>query len=216
MHLHFWLACEFFIFIVFCRNGLTSPSKWASRIRFNGTDCSYWIIFLPLQRVCHRMKCLITFLNLYSRKTRSGRFYLESRTWQTTFYHKIWVCKQFQGDCRFLTTGQEYEGNALLLFKCWNLGSLLGKRIPHQMLSISQSIPGIVIERERDTAEVYHKLGDDGRQIAWWYEHSFKTVFSTVTVWVLGALMIYSLYFLGNSRCYVQYQSQSHSPQPIY
>ena len=137
MHLHFWLACEFFIFIVFCRNGLTSPSKWASRIRFNGTDCSYWIIFLPLQRVCHRMKCLITFLNLYSRKTRSGRFYLESRTWQTTFYHKISVCKQFQGDCRFLTTGQEYEGNALLLFKCWNLGSLLGKRILDQMLSIS-------------------------------------------------------------------------------
>ena len=28
--------------------------------------------------------------------------------------------------------------------------------------------------------------------------------------------MIYSLYFPGNLRCYVQYQSQSHSPQPTY
>ena len=59
--------------------------------------------------------------------------------------------------------GQEFEGNALLLFKGWNLGSLLGKRIPGQMLSISQSIPGRVIKRERDMAEVYHKLGDNGR-----------------------------------------------------
>ena len=31
------------------------------------------------------------------------------------------------------------------------------------MLSISQSIPGIVIEGERDMAEMYHKLGDNER-----------------------------------------------------
>ena len=162
------------------------------------------------------MECLITPLNSYSRKTRSGHFYLESRTWQRTFYYKIWVCRKFQGDSIFLTIGQECELNAILLFKGWNLGSLLGKRIPRQMFSTSQSMPGRVIERKRVTADVYHKLGDNGRQIAWWYEHSFKMVFSTVTVWVLGALMIYSLYFPGNSWCYVQYQSQSHSPQPIY
>ena len=60
-------------------------------------------------------------------------------------------------------TGQEFEGNALLLFKGWNLGSLLGKRIPDQILSISQSIPGRVIEGERDMAEMYHKLGGNER-----------------------------------------------------
>ena len=59
--------------------------------------------------------------------------------------------------------GQECEGNAILLFKGWNLGSLLGKRIPGQILSISQSMPGRVIQRERDTAKMYHKLGDNGR-----------------------------------------------------
>ena len=69
----------------------------------------------------------------------------------------------FQGNWRFLTTGQEFEGNVLLLFKGWDLGSLLGKRIPDQMLSISQSIPGRVTEMEKDAAEVCHKLGDNGR-----------------------------------------------------
>ena len=59
--------------------------------------------------------------------------------------------------------GQEYEGNAIPLFKGWNLGSLLGKRIPDQMLSILQSVPGGIIERERDKAKVYHKLGDNRR-----------------------------------------------------
>ena len=43
------------------------------------------------------------------------------------------------------------------------MGSLLGKRIPDQMLSILQSVPGGVIERERDMAEMYHKLGDNER-----------------------------------------------------
>ena len=59
--------------------------------------------------------------------------------------------------------GQEFEGNAIPLFKGWSLGSLLGKRIPGQMLSISQSMPGRVIERKRVTAEGYRKLGDNGK-----------------------------------------------------
>ena len=49
-----------------------------------------------------------------------------------------------------------------MLFKGWNLGSLLGKRSPGQMLSTSQSMPGRVIERKRGMAEVYHKLRDNG------------------------------------------------------
>ena len=75
------------------------------------------------------------------------------------------------------------------------------------MLSTSQSIPGKVIEVKRGSAEVYHKLGDNGRI------HVFRSLgdmnilpkrsfLYTVIVWVLRALMIYCLYFLGNSRCY--------------
>ena len=59
--------------------------------------------------------------------------------------------------------GQGCEGDAIPLFKGWSLGSLLCKRIPGQMFSTSQSMPGRVIERKRGTAEVYHKLGDNGR-----------------------------------------------------
>ena len=211
---------SFSTFIVFCRNGLTLPSKWASRIRFNGTYCSYWIVFLPLQRVCHLAECLITLLNLYSRKTRnlgSGHFYLESRTWQRIFYRKIWVGRHFQGDCRFLTMGQEYEGTAIPLFKGWSLGSLQGKRSPGQMFSTSQSMPGRVIGREGGTAEAYHKLGIKGRIYVFRSLDDMNTLpkrsfLFTAIVWVLWALTIYSLYFPGNSRCYVQYQSQSHGP----
>ena len=59
--------------------------------------------------------------------------------------------------------GQECEGNAITLFKGWNLGLLLGKRSPDQMLSTSQLMPGRVIEREGGTAEAHHKLGDNRR-----------------------------------------------------
>ena len=59
--------------------------------------------------------------------------------------------------------GQECEGNAIPLFKGWNLGSLLGKRSPGQMLSTSQLMPGRVIERDGGTAEAHHKLGDNRR-----------------------------------------------------
>ena len=117
--------------------------------------------------------------------------------------------------------GQEFEGNALLLFKGWNLGSLLGRRIPDQMLSISQSVPGRIIKREMDTAEAYHKLGDNGRIYVFRSLDDMnilpkRSILYTAIVWVLRAPMIYSLYFLGNSRCFGQYQSQSHSPQPRY
>ena len=70
-------------------------------------------------------------------------------------------------------------------------------------------------------AEVYHKLGDNGRIYVF---RSFddmnilpKRSFLYIAILrVLRALMIYCLYFPGISRCYAQYQSQSHSPQPIY
>ena len=50
------------------------------------------------------------------------------------------------------------------------------------MLSISQSMPGRVIERERDTAEVYHKLRNNGGIYVFKSlddnEHSSKTILS--------------------------------------
>ena len=166
MHLHFWLAGEFFLFIIFFHNGLTLPSKWASRIRFNGTDCSYWIIFLPFQRVCHLTGCLITLLNLYSRKTRhlgNSHFISIQELEREYFTIKFGYVELFKATVDFSQWGRNVKENAILLFKGWSLGSLLGKRIPGQMLSISQPIPGRVIERGRDTAEMYHKLGDNGR-----------------------------------------------------
>ena len=80
---------------------------------------------------------------------------------------------------------------------------------------------GRIIERERDTAEVYHKLGDNGRIYVFRSLDDMnilpkRSFLYTAIVWVLWALTIYCLYFPGNSRCYVQYQSQSHNPQPIW
>ena len=70
-------------------------------------------------------------------------------------------------------------------------------------------------------AEMYHKLGDNERIYAFRSLDEMnilpkRSSLYTAIVWVLWALTIYFLYFPGNSRCYVQYQSQSHSLQPTY
>ena len=149
----------------------------------------------------------------------SGHFHLESRTWQRIFYHKIWVGRHFQGDWIFLTMGQECEGNAILLFKGWNLGSLLVSKPGSTAFNLTIDARQSIWKGGGHGGSVSQIRGTWANlcfQIAWWYEHSSKTIFSTMIVWVLRALMIYCLYFPSNSRCFVQCQSQSHSPQPLY